>query len=831
MTPHDPPDRKPERVLLLSADIGEGHNATARATEEALRRLWPGCETLRLDTLKVMGPGVGPLFRWIYVRNVESTPWLYDLFYNALWRQRWFADASRGFVGAWVGPLLRRRIRDHAPDVVVSTYPMATAGLDRLRRGGELAEVPVSAIVSDFCPHPFWVYPEIDLHYVMSRASLRALHRAQPDAAGAVCVPPVSGDFRPVAKETARGSAGVPVAGFQLLVACGSLSFGAVERAVDTALAEPGIDHIVVACGRNEQLRRRLLERPDPTGKLLPLGWRDDMPELTAAADLVLSNAGGATALEAMACGRTVLMFEPIAGHGRANAELMARAGLAELCHDTDELAKTLHDLSTDGQRLDRREREVLRHATSGDFTEQVSRLAHLPLHRGRRGLRAQDRFFVHAAEAAVPQQTGAILRLDGAPEGSTARDWAGHLAELIERRARQLPVLRNVLVQRRLRAPSWYTAPRIEPWQHLDHRDTDEHEASGVIREFFTSAVRTDRPPWQLMVLRTPERTLILAKLHHALGDGIAVTSTLVRLLRDDGDRGEQHAEAAKRQGKSAAGSALPTLLSSRFREVRTAARGFLSLAKAGPAPDGPLNGPSTPGRSFDSVELPMREVRAAARAHGVPRSVLLIALVAESLHRVLDEHEGTTSGQRMRVMVPRTTRTPRENATPEVFGNHTVAVSVDLPVGPMSPAERLERVTRLLQDSQRSGQPLAAGIVMSALGLLPTPLHRGIVRTIYQRRFFNAIVSAMPGSPRPPRVWGALVAGVVPILPLASGVGAAVGVISWGEMVGIGVTVDAHSGRLAERLGQRTREVLAELSSSPSGPEISRPIPEGRG
>ncbi|WP_438388274.1 WS/DGAT domain-containing protein [Actinopolyspora saharensis] len=831
MTPYDPPDRKPERVLLLSADIGEGHNATAHATEEALQRLWPGCETLRLDTLKVMGPGVGPLFRWIYVRNVESTPWLYDLFYNALWRQRWFADASRGFVGAWVGPLLRRRIRDHSPDVVVSTYPMATAGLNRLRRRGELTDVPVSAIVSDFCPHPFWVYPEVDLHYVMSRASLRELHRAQPDAAGAVCVPPVSEQFRPVDKDSARRSAGVPVEGFQLLIACGSLAFGAVERAVDTALAEPGVDHVVVACGRNEQLRLRLLERPDPAGKLLPLGWRDDMPELTAAADVVLSNAGGATALEAMACGRTVLMFEPIAGHGRANAELMARAGLAELCHDTGELAKTLHELSTDGQRLESREREVLEHATSGEFTEQVSRLARLPLHRGGRGLRAQDRFFVHAAESAVPQQTGAILRLDEIPEGRTAQDWAQHLAGLIEQRARQLPLLRNVLVQRPLRAPSWYTAARIDPRWHLEHREVDEHASPGAIRDFFASAVRTDRPPWQLMVLRTPERTLILAKLHHALGDGIAVTSTLVRLLRDDGDQLDQHAATVRQAGSSAAGSSPSSIVRSRLRQVRTAARGFVSLATAGSAPTSPLNGPSAPGRSFDSVELPMREVRNTARTHGVPRSVLLIGLVAEALHRVLDEHEGTTSGQRMRVMVPRTTRTSRANASAEVFGNHTAAVSVDLPVGPMSPAERLERVTRALEDSQRSGQPLAAGIVMSALGLLPTPLHRVIVRTIYQRRFFNAIVSAMPGSPRPPRVWGALVAGVIPVLPLASGVGTAVGMISWGETVGVGVTVDARSGRHAERLGQRTREILEELASSPAEPEISRAAPRGRG
>ena len=42
------------------------------------------------------------------------------------------------------------------PDAVVSTYPLATAGLGRLRRTGAL-DVPVTAILSDVAPHAFWV--------------------------------------------------------------------------------------------------------------------------------------------------------------------------------------------------------------------------------------------------------------------------------------------------------------------------------------------------------------------------------------------------------------------------------------------------------------------------------------------------------------------------------------------------------------------------------------------------------------------------------------------------------------------------------------------------
>lgn len=101
----------PGRVLLISATIGEGHNATARALQESAERAWPGCEVRWADALQVMGPGVGPLFRSIYVFNVERTPWLYDLFYAALWRHRWFADASRRFIGAWCGPRLRSVLR------------------------------------------------------------------------------------------------------------------------------------------------------------------------------------------------------------------------------------------------------------------------------------------------------------------------------------------------------------------------------------------------------------------------------------------------------------------------------------------------------------------------------------------------------------------------------------------------------------------------------------------------------------------------------------------------------------------------------------------------
>ncbi|PKW17501.1 wax ester/triacylglycerol synthase domain-containing protein [Saccharopolyspora spinosa] len=783
---------QPRRVLLISATIGEGHNATARAVEEAARRVWPGCEIAWLDALRTMGRWVPATFNWIYVTNVESTPWLYDFFYESLWRYRWFANASRRFVGAWSGRLLRRAIAEHAPDLIVSTYPLGTAGLDWLRRRGGL-DMPVAAIVSDFSPHPFWVYPEVDLHYVMSEASLRAMRRAEPDAVGAVCVPPVVSSFRPADRAAARRSFGLPESGFTVLISCGSLGFGSVERAVDAALLAEGVDRVVVACGRNAALRRRFADRADD--RIVALGWVVDMPGLTATADVVVTNAGGATALEALACGRAVVMFEPIAGHGRANAELMADAELAELCLRESDLTGTLRRWAAEPDELAQREHRALKHSQAAELTDQVAALAHLPRHHGRRPLRPQDAFFVYATTPVISQHTGAVLHMEG-PQRSTS-DLCEAIGRRISQRAAGLPMLTRRLIVRRGHRPQWIHSDAVDAGDHLRCRELNGGQsADPIIEEFFGTPVRTDLPPWELLLLNDAGtgHASLLAKMHHALGDGVAVTSTLLRLLSD----GPHPATSPSRADQPW------------YRRARKVARGLVSLTGAGPAPTSRLAGRSTPNRSYAEVELPAAEVRACARAHGVSSTAFLLGMVAEALHRTLGD---TAPGQRFRVMVPRTARTGRGGAGTGVPGNHTVSLSLDLPVGPMVPARRLAEVTAGLAEPDRTGQPAATSAVLAALGVLPAPLHAWVVRQIYQRRFFNAVVSVMPGQRRPTHLGETLIAGVVPVLSLADGVGVAIGAVSWGERIGFGITTDTGLAPEATELAGHLRDAFDEL------------------
>lgn len=779
----------PHRLLLVSATIGEGHNATARAVEEAARARWPGCAVIWVDALQVMGSWVPAAFQRIYVTNVESTPWLYDFFYAALWRQRWFADGCRRFVGSWCGRRLRPVLAEHRPDLIVSTYPLGTAGLDWLRGRGEL-DVPIAAVISDFAPHPFWVYSRIDLHYVMSENGLRAARRAQPRSVHAVSAPPVESRFRPRAKAEARQDCGLPAEGRILLISCGSLGFGSVERAADAAL-RTGIDRVVVLCGHNEALLRRLRDRAGQDPRLVPLSWVRNVPAYTAAADVVVTNAGGATALEALACARPVLMVEPIAGHGRANAELMADAGLAELCEDADALARVLDRLLTDPDELHAVEQRVHEHLrVTGRFADQVAELADLrPPPRPRR-LRGQDAFFVHAATPEVPQRTGAVLTLSDPDRVMTTADWIDHLGALITSRAPRLPMLHH-----RLSGGRWIPVREISVPEHLGH-----HELSGapgererVEREFFTSPLRADRPPWALKVLREPgsAQVVLLVSMHHALGDGLVMTATLLRLLSDD----PQEEPPPAVPEPSGARRALVVL------------RGVLGLAAAHAVPAAGPARRSTSARRYAWVQLPTEQVRRTAAAHRVSRTALLLAVLAEALH-LMDEND--TTQRSLRAMVPRGT-----GSGTSWFGNHAAGIAVDLPLGPMAPRRRLSEIAARLDRAQRGGMPVAAAAVMGALGALPAPLHARAVRSMYRGRFFQAIVSVMPGRSEPPRIAGARLHTVHPVLPLAAGVGLALGVIHWAEHTGVGITTDPGSFPDVAEFADRFRQAFAALGA----------------
>lgn len=337
--PPSPPPVAPgpagPRVLVVSASVGAGHDGAA--DELARRAAEAGYAVDRADFLALLPPGVGPALRSAYRLQLLLAPATWG------WLLPRLGGASSRSASLSARLARRRLVAACQPgtELVLSTYPLASQMLGRLRLDGTLT-CPAVTFLTDMSVHPLWVAPGIDSHL-----ALHHLPAGQATALGAAHVlvtgPMVRPEFDVApfdARATARARFGLSADRALALVVAGSWGVGDVARTVHDLLAT-GLVTPVVVCGANHALRRRVRA----VSGAIALGWVDDMADLMRACDVVVQNAGGLTSLEGRQSGLPVLTYRSLPGHGLTNNEALATAGWARWAKHCDELAQTLFEV------------------------------------------------------------------------------------------------------------------------------------------------------------------------------------------------------------------------------------------------------------------------------------------------------------------------------------------------------------------------------------------------------------------------------------------------------------------------------------------------------
>jgi UDP-N-acetylglucosamine:LPS N-acetylglucosamine transferase len=330
-------------ILIVSASMGAGHDGAAKELRRRLEASGHRVEVV--DFLDAVAFHIGPVLRWFYQVQLRMAPWSYELSY----RMAPLLRAPAVMLDTWLTRRkLKQVIKEFRPDAVVSVYPLASLVLGRMRRKKQL-RVPVLTYLTDFAVHSLWVHRGIDRHLAVSELSAEAAaSRGGKDARARG--PLVSEKFRDAHydRDALRTNLGLGPDDRAVLVVAGSWGVGDVVATVE-AIGHSGEFHPITVCGRDDNLRGQLEER----GYGTVIGWTDEMPALMTAADALVENAGGLTCMEAFAVGLPVITFRPIAGHGKDNAEMMARAGVNCYARDEEELRAILGTVTRPGAERD----------------------------------------------------------------------------------------------------------------------------------------------------------------------------------------------------------------------------------------------------------------------------------------------------------------------------------------------------------------------------------------------------------------------------------------------------------------------------------------------
>lgn len=292
------------------------------------------------DSMALLGDGAGRAGQRVFDR-LMSVPGVYDGLHFAQFRTGGrIAGLVERLAARPAVPRLRAELDRDPADLVLSVFPTGALAAAELRTrapnegGGKAREFRAVVYCPDVAAHKLWVHAGTDLFLVSSPAAAASVRRFRPKAPVALVPPPVRAEFYDAPSQAcARERLAVPAGAPCALLMDSGWGFAPLPAAA-AALADAGV-HVLAVAGRNARAERDLRALAATRPLLRPFGFTDRVPELMAAADVVVALPGAATCAEARVVGRGLVLLDVMPGHGRDNLLHELEQGGAEACGPT----------------------------------------------------------------------------------------------------------------------------------------------------------------------------------------------------------------------------------------------------------------------------------------------------------------------------------------------------------------------------------------------------------------------------------------------------------------------------------------------------------------
>jgi diacylglycerol O-acyltransferase / wax synthase len=432
--------------------------------------------------------------------------------------------------------------------------------------------------------------------------------------------------------------------------------------------------------------------------------------------------------------------------------------------------------------------------------------------------LEGMDAAFLWLETPTTPMHVGVVMILDP-PEGTrslfspTTRH--AQVRRVIAQRLHLVGPLRQraMRVPLGLQHPVWVDDPDFELDDHLSRASLPSpggrDELDAFVASVMSRQLDPDRPLWEMYIVEGLEggRTALIAKVHHAILDGVSGASILAAFLDlnprarvvalpppwepDPLPSSTQLLRYAAASMTRQPATALSTVqagvgaladMGQHRREVE--GRGEVPPPGFFSAPRTSFNGTISNRKRFASVDIPLEDVKLVRQVFECTVNDVILAGVAGGLCRLLEgrgeEHEAP-----LVAMVPVSTRPEGQG---EALGNQISGMLVSLATDVEDPVLRLDAIAESSAVAKDQEQLHRGRFVGDLAQIAPPGLGSRLARAVAGTRLFdrmrpafNVTVSGLRGPDFPLFCAGSRVATMFPVGPIAEGIGLNVTVITY--------------------------------------------------
>jgi processive 1,2-diacylglycerol beta-glucosyltransferase len=348
------PGASGERVLILSAGVGSGHNSAAAAVELACAARDDIAEVQVLDVLQVSTSLYRDVLGKGYFVLVEDLPWLVEWGYD-------ISDSPfrrRGPIDPWTRanaiPIISA-IKRFRPTAIVCTHFLPAQLMSSLLLRG-VVDARTAVVTTDYDFQGLWLTGAFHSLFVAreeGRVGLRALG-LPADRVFASGIPIADRGESPPARDASTPP--------NLLISAGASGGDYAVAVVRQTLHMRSPFTATIVCGRNDALRKRIEELVAPAGdRYRVLGFTTEMPELQRRADLFVGKPGGLSASECMAAGLPMVLVNSIPGQEVRNGDYLMEQGAAVRCNSAAAIGWKIDEILRTPGRLQRMQEAALR--------------------------------------------------------------------------------------------------------------------------------------------------------------------------------------------------------------------------------------------------------------------------------------------------------------------------------------------------------------------------------------------------------------------------------------------------------------------------------------
>ena len=303
---------------------------------------------------ELVHPAFARVSRALYYRLLRHAPGLWALGYGL--GDRLGAESPLAFGVPRLGAgRLARLLETMRPAAVVTVHATPAAAMASLAAAGR-AVPPHTTAVTDFVAHSQWMPRPVD-RYCVAAEEVRNefVARGIPPDRVVVTGVPVRQEFsRAVDPAAARRALGLSPDRSTVAAMAGTQgTLGRLHDVVRALLSVERPMQAVVVAGRDGALRERLA-RMAAGSPVRVVGYVEDVRTLLAAADLLVTKAGGMTLAEATVTGIPLLLYGSLPGQERGNERFASRAGIALVARSRSELRRLLDRALSDPQTIER---------------------------------------------------------------------------------------------------------------------------------------------------------------------------------------------------------------------------------------------------------------------------------------------------------------------------------------------------------------------------------------------------------------------------------------------------------------------------------------------